>query len=347
MDGTSASEAFSRPGIDPRLWCAFGTVDQDTEQSKSVRFKDDEGNPLPTGPLVTVTLQPSGVTVVCRVAGFIAGLGEGSWYPFQEKDEVLVVFPQGSTTAGATIVARLNQEIDVFPLIVAGQDVTKNTFGFWRMRTPFIIETAESFLIRNAKTGSQIAIDPTGQVILNNGDKNNLFISSDAISLSSGDEETFMQMNFSDKRITLATGDSRMEISAEGESIWFSTGAVNIGSGGVAGKGHAVTAEQLVAFTANVICAIASPPINGFNPASAALGPTFSLFAPASLNTILSLAAAGLATPLPIGLFGAPGGNTALITAAMSALAAAISSPIPAADPTGLIPGAGRATLMF
>lgn len=345
MDQTTASEAFSRPGIDPRLWVSYGTIDEDTEDVKSIRFLADDGTPLPSGPLATVTLQPSGVTVVCRIASFIAGIGEGSWYPFQEKDEVLVVCPEGSTGAGPVIIGRLNQEIDKFPGIVAGQDATKNTFGFWRMRTPFIIESAASILLRSAKTGSQIAIDPTGQVILNNGDKNNLFISSDVISLSSGDDKTFMQLNFSENRITSVTGDTRMELSATGPSMMFTTGEFNLGTGGAAGKGHAVTSEMLLAWTANLICALSITgawPLGPYSPAG-----MFPLSAPGILNALFALMVPALGTPLPIGLLGAPGGNLAILSPALAALKSTIANPIPAADPTGLIPGAGRATLLF
>lgn len=116
--------------MDPRQWISMGTIDEDSEDARSIRFNDDDGAPLPTGPLVTVTLQPSGITVTCRVASFIAGVGESAWFPFQQKDEVIVAIPQGSERAGPVILGRLNQALDTFPAVVAGQDTSKNTFDF-------------------------------------------------------------------------------------------------------------------------------------------------------------------------------------------------------------------------
>ena len=344
FDHTTFSEAFSRPGIDPRAWVSLGTVDEDAPDARSVRFNDDDGNPLPTGPLVTVTLQPSGITVVCRVASFIAGIGEATWFPIQGKDEVLVVLPQGSERACPVIVGRLNQSIDTFPGIVAGQDATKNTFGFWRIRTPFVIESAEAFLIRSAKTGSQIGIDPTGQVILNNGDKNNIFIGSDAISISSGDESVFIQLNFVEKRITAASGDSRFELAASGESILHLVGALNIGTAGARGKGHAVTVEQLVSWTANIICGMAT--VAAFNPAGPFGAPVWAAGAVGTLNTLFATVIPAMVTPSSVGTAGAPGGNMAPLSASYGLLSAALLNPAPVLDPTGLLPGVGVAALM-
>lgn len=345
FDHTTAAGAFERPGIDPRQWVSYGTIDEDTPEARSVRFNDSDGNPLPTGPMVTVTLQPSGITVVCRVASFIAGIGEGTWCPFSAKDEVLVVLPGGSERSGPVIVGRLNQSIDTWPAIVAGQDATKNVFGFWRLRTPFIIESAESFLIRSAKTGSQIGIDPTGQVILNNGDKNNIFIGSDAISISSGDEETFIQLNFSENRITFASGQARFELSKSGESIIATPGALNIGTAGARGKGHAVTIEQLMSWTANLICALATTGAWTTGP----YGPPF-LIANASqgiLNSLFALMVPAMVTSVPIGISGAPGGNMAPLAPAYQLLNVALLNPLPTMDPTGLIPGIGVSSLMI
>ena len=346
FDHATFSEAFARPGIDPRQWVSMGTVDLDTPEARSVRFNDDDGEPLQTGPLVTVTLQPSGITVVCRVASFIAGVGEGSWMPFQEKDEVIVVLPSGSERAGPIIVGRMNQALDAWPAIVAGQDSTQNTFGFWRLRTPFIIETADSFLIRSANTGSQVGIDPTGQVILNNGDKNNIFIGSDAISISSGDESMFLQLNFTESRITMAVDDARIELSGSGESIVHVPDVLNIGTGGARGKGHAVTMEQLFAWSANLVCGLALG--GAFDPA----GPYGTVAWTAggaipTLNTLLAMVVPGLVLPAPVGTGGAVGGNMASVAAPYAAMNLALLNPLPTLDPTGLIPGIGRSTLLY
>jgi len=345
FDHTTYADAFSRPGIDPRQWVSYGTVDEDTPEARSVRFLDDDGAPLPTGPLVTVTLHPSGISVVCRVASFIAGVGEGTWFPIMPRDEVIVILPGGSERSGPVIVGRLNQALDAWPGVVAGQDATKNVFGFWRLRTPFIVESVESFLIRSAKTGSQIGITSDGGVVLNNGDKNNLFITSDVISLSSGDENTFIQLNFTENRITAATGQARFELSAKGKSILQAPGDLNIGSGGAAGKGHAVTVEQLLLWTANLVCGLGVT--GAFGPGPYATPAWTGGAAVGLLNALFAAMIPVMATPTPVGVAGAPGGNTAPIAAAYQALNLALANPLPAIDPTGLIPGPGRGTLMF
>src|SRR5579859_785093 len=120
FDHAQYANAFRRPGMDTRQWVSYGTVDADTSDAKAIQFKDDDGNPSPYGPLVSVTLQPSGVSLPCRVLGQVAGNGEADYFPFLAGDEVLVLLPEGDERAGAVIVGRLNQEIDAWPLIVAG-----------------------------------------------------------------------------------------------------------------------------------------------------------------------------------------------------------------------------------
>jgi len=352
MDASSIGAAFARPGMDPRMWISYGTVDPDAPDARSIRFKDEDGKSLPTGPLVTVTLQPSGITVACRVAGFVAGNGEGAYYPFLEKDEVIVALPGGVGTGSPVIIGRMNQGIDVWPEIVAGQDATSNTFGFWRMRTPFIIESAESILLRSAKTGSQIAIDPTGQVILNNGDKHNLFISSDAISLSNGDEDIFLQLNFTDARATLAVSSARMELASSGESILFAPGSLNIGTGGVRGKGHAITTEQVVGMFVNFLLLLAGP--LGSPTLLADLAQPGKLLDPTApfvvLDTGLAAMLLAMTTPTPPTPAGTPGGNYAtmpLTFGPTGAIGVALLNPVPLLDPTGFIPGVGVGSLMY
>jgi hypothetical protein len=352
MDEAAIGAAFSRPGMDTRMWVSYGTVDTDTPDARSVTFTDDNGGPLPTGPLVTVTLQPSGQTVSCRVASFVAGNGEGSWYPFLERDEVIVVLPGGQGTGSPVIVGRLNQGLDVWPAIVAGQSATNNTFGFWRMRTPFIIESAESFLIRSAKTGSQIGIDSTGQVILNNGDRHNLFISSDAISLGNGEETTFLQLNFTSSRATLAVEGARFELSSSGESLLFAPGSLNIGTGGVRGKGHAISVEQVVGMFVNFLLLIAGP--LGSPTLTTDLASPGKLLDPTApfvvLDTGLATMLLAMTTPIPPTTAGTPGGNYAqmpLTFGPTGAIGVALLNPLPLLDPTGFIPGLGVGSLMF
>lgn len=264
--------------------------------------------------------------------------------PFVEKDEVIVIIPHGDLKSGPVIIGRLNQAIDTFPGIVAGQDATKNTFGFWRLRVPFVIETGESFLIRSAKTGAQIGIDPTGQIIFNNGDKHHIIIASDAIAFSSGDEKTFLQLNFTEGRATIAVDGGRFELSKTGESQLFAPGVLNLGAGGARGSGHAVTVEQLIAWTANLVCQLA---LTGAftstipNPYTSAAWPAG---APAALNALFAAMIPAQTSSVPIGTAGTPGGDTTLIAPALSLLNVALAVP---PDQTGFIPGLGRGSLML
>ena len=101
FDHATAGQAFAGPGMDTRQWVSYGQVDQDTQDSRCVVFDPD------LGPLVNVTLQPSGIPVVCRVLAPFAGQGESEYFPFISGDEVVVAITQGdergraSSSAGA------------------------------------------------------------------------------------------------------------------------------------------------------------------------------------------------------------------------------------------------------
>ena len=64
FDQATSRGAFSGP---PQQWISYATVDPDSPDAPSVRFADEAGNPLPYGPMVNVTLQPSGVSLSARV----------------------------------------------------------------------------------------------------------------------------------------------------------------------------------------------------------------------------------------------------------------------------------------
>ncbi len=343
FDHALAAQAFNS---DLRQWVSYGVVSPDSPEAPAVRFNDEEGAPLPTGPLVTVTLQPSGIEIPCRVGSFIAGLGEGTWYPFLEGDEVLVVLPQGHEQGGAVIVDRMNQEIDKWPAIVAGQDATKNKFGFWRLRSPFIIESAESFLIRSAKTGAQIGIDGTGQVVMSQGDRHHLFVGSDVISLSDGDDTVFLQLHVNDQVAMLQAGPSRFELSADGETVLHAAGQLVLGAG-ARGGGHAVTAEQVVAFAINLIAQLVAT--SALSPAFVAAYNASPTAAIAAVAGIVGPALAALGTPTPFA--GLAAGNFApfvgTIFGPAGPLKAAMSNPLAFSDPTGTTIGFGRGSILL
>ncbi len=248
MDQVTMGAAFAGPGQDTRQWVSYGIVAPGNE---SVIFTDDTGNVLPTGPLVIVNLEPSGITVPCRVSAATAGNQEGEWLPFLPGDEVLVVIPEGDERAGCVIIGRLNQDIDKFPLLVAGQDVTKNNFGFKRLRTPYIIETASSFMIRSAITGAGITIDPTGNCFFNSGDGHQLVMHASFMKFADKSGDNFLQVDPSASEVLLqAAGTTQLNL-GKSASSFFTMGTFDIGTGGAAGGGHAVTAEQVFAILAN------------------------------------------------------------------------------------------------
>lgn len=248
MDQVTMAAAFAGPGQDTRQWVSYGLVDPG---DKSVIFTDEDGNVLPTGPLVIVTLQPSGITVPCRVGGSCAGNQEGEWFPFLPGDEVLVAVPEGDERAGCVIISRLNQDIDKFPLIVAGQDVTKNNFGFKRLRTPYVIETASSFMIRSAITGAGLTIDPTGNCYFNSGDGHQIVMHASFMKFADASGDNFLQVDPDKSEVLLQAGGTTQLTLDKSASTFFTMGTLDIGTGGTAGAGHAVTAEQVFAILAN------------------------------------------------------------------------------------------------
>jgi len=110
IDPSRMAEAFSRPGIDPRLWVAHGTVstgEMDAEGSIDVN------DPLavhvgPMGVDVDVVLHPANIPVTCKYAGIQGGTSCTIFAPIHPGDLVLVVLPGGDLAGTPVIVAILN-----------------------------------------------------------------------------------------------------------------------------------------------------------------------------------------------------------------------------------------------
>lgn len=347
-DQRKMGQAFAAPGMDTRTWISFGVVDKDTKEAGAIQFKDDNGKVSPYGPLVSVILQPSGIVVPCRVGYHVAGGGEGEWFPFLPGDEVLVAIPEGNERAGATIIARLNNEIDEWPTVVAGQDATKNTMGFRRMRTPYVVETGSSYLIRSAKTGSQLGIDPNGNVIINDGDKGSLLIGPEAISLSSGDGTTFVTVLPPSKEVYLGADTATLLLNAT-ESKFISQGIISFATSGGSPVGHAVTAEQVVALLLNLLAQLASTGSFTAGPlAAAAYGAAPPTSCQNAVASVVGAALTAMGGSAPLGP--APGGEFLEFSAATAppifglagAITTAMSNPLASADPTGAVLGFGR-----
>jgi len=317
FDHATAGQAFGGyPGADPRQWDSFATVMDETEDVKSVDYTEIDT----IGPLVNVTLQPSGVPVACRVAAHVAGNGEGEWFPFIAGDEVLVNFPGGDAKGGAVIIARLNNGVDKFPTMVAGVDVTKNNVAFRRLRTPYILETSSSYLLRSASSTAFFSLDQKGAWTLSAGDGHYLAITEDFITLQTKDNKYLVQINLNDSLVSIEADQAKLQLKANGDSAIFVPQRLLIGTSGGSPTGHGVTAESVALFIQALLTALGAlipGPVTGAAVAASAI------------PLVQAAIAAGAVLP------------TAPILAAMQAALA-----IPP-DPTGAKAGYGAAGLLL
>jgi hypothetical protein len=344
FNAVDTGAALARPGMDPRQWVSYGVVDRETDGQKSVIFDDPEGGPLTYGPLVRVTLQPSGIPVVCRVANAVAGQDEGEWFPFLEGDEVIVAIPEGNERAGCVILGRLNQEIDRWPRTVGGMDATKNTIAFRRLRTPYVLETAHSYQVRSALTGAGFTIDAKGNFILASGDKHQLLFTADFLALKEGTGQALVQIDTEDLEVLIQSKGAQFLFSSVKTS--FSTpGEFSISASGTSVAQHAVTLEQVVNLFINFIYLLntAAPSMllstTILNPAGF----------PGALQTALVtwLTSAGAPTP-PTAAAG--GGGLAafpLVYGPTGIIGTTLAGQLANTDITGFIPGIGRPGFMY
>ena len=288
-DLTTAAQAFAGPGTDTRHWISYATVDPETPDQKSVTFTTEYG------PLVSCTLRPSAIPVVCRVAHEVAGNGEGEWTPFVAGDELLVAIPEGDETAGCVIIGRLNQEIDQWPQQVAGQDATQNTFAFRRLRTPYVFELAGAYLVRNATTGAFMTIETSGAITLANADKAFLRLAPDFIGMQNGTADVLLQIDVSHKQIVMEAAGTKAVLDAQKSSL-YTGGTLELGTSGNQAADHAATVEGMVNFVNQVVTL---------------LGPFFTvpLTAPQVLaimtGALGAVAAGGTIAPFTVALAGA------------------------------------------
>lgn len=98
MDMGRLGNALARPGIDPRTWFTYGTVD--------AVGVDQEGA------FVDLTLLPSGASMTARAGTIYAGPGYGFHVPFGVGDEVVVAVPDGDPAHGGVVVARMQSASD-------------------------------------------------------------------------------------------------------------------------------------------------------------------------------------------------------------------------------------------
>ena len=208
IDHASIGRAVSYPGIDPREWISFATVDQTTDAAPDqvVSVDADDGQVY-----VSCTLKPSDTPVRCRVGMLSAGPGEAVYFPFVSGDEVLVALPQGDPRAGATIIARLNNSYDPFPATsVAGADPALNSFGMIRTRSALTIESGATIMLRSAAAGAFLRLDAKGNCTLRDGSSGTLQMGAEVFGYQSGPGDVFLQLDLNEQRFNLKIGQASL-----------------------------------------------------------------------------------------------------------------------------------------
>ncbi len=329
LDQRTAAEAFAYPGIDPRSWLTFALVDQDDPIDFDPEY----------GPLISCTAQPGGNPLRCQLGMQVAGDGEGEFHPFVAGDTVIVALVGGNERT-AVILARMPNARAPFPPNVAGQDTSKNAFGFVRRRTPFVQEQVGPWMVRDAKTEAFLSIDIKGNVTLRDGSKGALQLSPDAFGYQSGDASGILQLDLTGKHFVAQIGDARILLSATGASPDASAitvpGQLTIGTAATPAAEHVATTEGVVNLIVQVINALGVV-LNALPPGpltTAALGAI--LIQPAFAATAaLGIVAAGAMPLLP-----------PLSVAIAAALASGGTKP-PGAPGLGQVaPGVGCANLL-
>lgn len=285
LDQVSAAQAFSMPGMDPRGWVSYGLVNADTPSARNVLFNDETGAALPY-PLVIVTLQPSGITLPCRVSGRTAGAGTGSWNPFLEGDEVLVVVPQGDEREGGVIIGRMNQTLDTFPTLVAGNDTTQNNFAFDRHLEPYLLESGTALLFRVSATSSFLSLDQTGNVTLQDGEGNLFTMSQDFLGLQLKDGSTMLQISTTTGTLFMQAKGAQFLLDPSGSGQILTQQMFSIGTSGNPPQWHATTIEAVLGLfqaLSAILIPLGPAPLTG-----ASLG---ALLNPAGMAAIIQAAA--------------------------------------------------------
>jgi hypothetical protein len=261
FDHTTYAQAFSMPGIDPRVWVSMAIVDipgEDSGDSQTVEFDEDDGQLY-----VNVTLKPMDTPLRARVGMLAAGSGEAVYFPFCGGEEVLVAIPEGNMRSGAVVICRMNNAYDGFPFdSVGGADPKQNAAAMLRTRTALTIESGASVLIRSAAAGAMLALSGDGTITLRDAKANVLQMSPDVFGFQTGDGSAFLQMDLTGKRFNLQIGDTTFTLAGSPSSAGVPYSALTtpttfvVASGGTApdftAVEHVLTTEALV----NILCAV-------------------------------------------------------------------------------------------
>jgi len=212
MDQRTMAEAFSYPGIDPRVWVSYAIVETvQAETENPVDFDANDGQVY-----VDCILKPTNIPCRARTGGMFAGPGEGTYSPYVGGEEVLVAIPEGDAKGGCVILTRLNNGYDGFPQgSVAGKDTDTNTFSMMRTRPALTIESGASIMLRSASLGAMLQLAGTGAVTIRDGAANVLQMGADVFGYQNADGTIAQQIDLNASRFTLAVGNVLLTLSGD------------------------------------------------------------------------------------------------------------------------------------
>lgn len=294
FDHRTLGEAFSYPGIDPRMWVSFATVDDDVDgdDGKAIQFDEEDGQVY-----VNVTLKPSLVPARARLGMLCSGNGEGAYFPLMPGDEVLAVLPEGDPRAGVVVVARLANFYDPIPReSVGGKDPTLNALAFVRTRAALTIESGATIMLRSATAGAFLQLDAKGGITLRDGAKGVLQMNADVLGYQNEDTSVIFQLDLNEPRLNVQVGDAAMILCGNGssdtpQSYLAAPSSFAIATGGLSINSaveHATSTEAV----ANVLVALGALVGVPWPPASVAAALTIAATAPLDPSVSAAIQAA-------------------------------------------------------
>lgn len=278
---------------EPPRFLSLGTVEDEAPFTYDAELKY---------PLVNVALQPSRISVRCRVLMRAGGKGEGDWYPFVAGDEVLVAMPSGAR-GECLILGRAPSTADPFPTSVAGQDATKNALSFTRRACAHFEESKGPWTTMTQPSGAFVNLSAEGNVTLRDGSKGALQLSADALSYVSGDGACSLQVDLTAPRFVLRVDKAMLVLQSAGASAILAPAALSLSTAGNPAAEHVATTEAVANLLVQLLTALgtANPgPILG-----AALGA-------AAPNVVAAAVALAAVTPQLPAVAGAVAGGFAL-----------------------------------
>lgn len=154
IDTNRLASAVSRPGIDPRAWLVFASVDMIVFDSKA-------------GMYANCTIQPTGEDISVMVCAKYAGNKFGSWEPVAIDDIVVVGIPGGDRNNGGVLIGRMYRESDPPPdELSANTNVDGDTADATR-NVVMVVEPKQKYIIRTSDDGGDIDVKVMGNGTVN------------------------------------------------------------------------------------------------------------------------------------------------------------------------------------